>query len=224
MLRKLLPITAVLTFALAMPALASDEAELSIDFPDVQAIDATATPGFGGTTHTGSLLFSPTSSTQTVLRDNEAPVALFHPVFFPPGVTSMSGSTQLPPYDSAGELILVGGAVAGGTINVTLGNGDTFSADFVPASGNLAFDTGEYRINGELTNVSFSGPTFGGYDVSAFAGTWGGEFQLTKYTPNGSGLGSSSQLDLELIVPEPASIALFGLGGLLICHHRGRKA
>lgn len=215
---KTLALTFGLATALSLATAHAQTAEVALDFVTTSGIDAAANPGFGGATHTGSLLFQKNSSTVVGLFiDNVGQGSLSSPL------SAITGSTQLPPYDAAGELILLNGQVDGGAITVTLANGDAFEADFVAGSGGVVpVFTGTYFITGDLANVSFNGPSFGGVDVSAFQGTFGGDFVLSPFTPGPDGSTDTPELDLRLNVPEPASIALIGLGGAMLLARRRR--
>jgi hypothetical protein len=220
MAKQLTPFITALAIMTCVSLSSAQVAEVALENPTVQAVDGSNTPGFNGTSHTGSLLFTPNSTTFAFLSFNDVQQPVAWAPFTSPALTAVTGSTLPAPYATAGELILVNGNVAGGEINVVLSNGDTFSTTVRPNSGSVIAIAGGFAVTGELSSASFSGPTFGGYDVSDFVGTYAGSFNLTNFSPDGQGADDSNQLDLRLNVPEPASIALIGLGGLLLIARR----
>jgi len=217
MTKNLPTIVATLAVLAFSPIVSAQVAEVALDNPTIQAVDGSNTPGFDGLSHTGSLLFTPNGSTFAFLSFDDVQQPVAWAPFTSPALTALTGSTLPVPYATAGQLILNNGVVTGGEINVVLSNGDVFSTDILANSGSVKPIAGGFFISGTLATASFSGNTFGGYDVSSFAGIHGGKFILSNYSPDSNGVDSSNELDLRLNVeedpiPEPASIALIALG------------
>ena len=117
------------------------------------------------------------------------------------------------------------GTVGGGSF--TLGDGAGNTLDLTLTGGTSTdLDGDEFTFSADLAGA-FSGNTFGGQDVSSFAGGFTGVvdgFGLSDGLING---GSDSDTSLlftlnAAAIPEPSAAALFGVGGLLVATRRRR--
>ncbi len=121
------------------------------------------------------------------------------------------------------------GALTITAASLTLGNLSRFDVEVDSgSSADLLALTGDLIINaGSGLNVIDLGAGFGGstYTILTYTGTRSGEFSSV------SGLGSGYSVvyndaakSIQLVIPEPVSLALLGVGGLLMLSRRRRQA
>jgi len=131
--------------------------------------------------------------------------------------------------------VLGGMADGAGSFVITDADGDTISGDI---SGTwFAGSMGFVFMNGDTTNVLFSrnsigngnfdGPSGGSFDIDSLVDTYFGALSLLLRTPSGVGFFNADFTEVStqadgLIVPGPASLALAGLGGVLVGVRRRR--
>lgn len=202
------PLGALAASTIGTAAFAATELQLDINSLRAQALDSAANEtAFGGLNHTGSIQLSANSLTELagVLLDGVLQGDTFGLL------ASLSGSIEL-----------VNGNVVGGGLSLTLNNGDTFTAEIPDGPGRVRFQAGEgFSIDGLLADVTFSGPTFGGIDVSPWYDTQPvlGSFITFAFDPDDTGRSENTSTDVFLnavVIPSPLAggIASAGLLGL----------
>lgn len=183
-----------------------------------QARDAAgADAAFGGTSHTGSLVFD-FSAPFTKLKSvaiRSAPDSAFE--------NQLSYFGTLTDFDMVIEL--VAGAVTGGSIRLAVDTGDVYEAEIVHGIGSVKGTAiGGFTVDPLTQDGAFSDADFAGVDVGAWFAQNGSllGYELAfKIQPTGAGNGYADA-DIFVVVPSPGSLACLGLAGLVVASRRRR--
>lgn len=172
--------------------------------------DASGAQSFGGVNHTGQMRWSidgtgPNEEPRLVdaRMGDEGPFGLLETVSLGTSLTNFEAVIEL---DS--------GKIRGGNLTITLGTGDTYTADF--AKGGLrALAAGGYSLDGLTLNGDFSDDTFGTLDVSELNRIenlpgWALAF---RFNPSAGDASGTADAEVFVMVPLPPA-ALAGLGTL----------
>jgi hypothetical protein len=203
--------------AIAGSAGAVTELQLDINAIEARSVDAGGnTVAFGGLNHTGGIVF--TASATTLLAE-----ILFDGA--PQGFMSGQLATL------SGQIDLVNGDVTGGSLSITLNNGDTFNATMDGGAGEVQFQAGEgFSIDGLISSALFSDSNFGGIDITPWFSEQplSGAFLAFAFDPDSSGVSTNTSLDVfllvdQVIIPTPLAggMALAGLLPLGALRRRG---
>lgn len=207
--------TGVLTLAVAalagtQSASAAAYLQLDVNSASVQAHDSSGAPVFNGTTHTGDLTF--VADATCILND-----------------TLFDGVTQNPvhvPVDVTGQVFLAGGVVqAGSTVTFHFLNSpspdNTYTFPLLAGGG--AMDTqagGFFKLIADMGPAVFSNANpVGGVNITPWIVANDGAFTLDHFAPVS---GFSNDVNLETLVPEPASLGAVGLAAVSILARRRR--
>ncbi|MGP1309401.1 MAG: hypothetical protein ACTS27_04310 [Phycisphaerales bacterium] len=197
--------------ALAIVAGSASAAYMQLDINGIQ-VDAGG--AFGGTSHTGTLVFTKATSGTfiDILVDGQS--------------TGGATLTQV-----TGTIELVNGAVVGGSMTILDGDGDGYFAQ-IGQGGQVNVQAGRgFRIDGLTFSGVFdpgfvqSGLQYGNVDVgdvfgpAAFDETLEGSFLVTSFSPDENGFDGRSDLDV-FIVPTPGTAALAGLAGIAVLRRK----
>lgn len=166
---------------------------------------------FGGLTHTGRLLFT-------------APAGTLNGIFIqsiPSGPFNNAGFAGFTLTSFTGQVTLNNGLVTGGSVTLTLNNGDFYTCNITPGSGAISTTTlpGGFKIEGLTRNGAFADSVFGNVNVAPWFNTQGfpgglpGSFLEFNFSPNASGAGNSD-MDLFVDVAPLPPAAWAGLGTL----------
>lgn len=190
---------------------AAAQLTLGIDVNDFayEFRDAAGERAFGGADHTGEMRWMMTVAAAdeeprivNVRVGEEGPFGLLESVSLGTGLADIEARIEL---DS--------GRIRGGDITITLGTGDTYTADF-SGGGLRALATGGFTIDGLTTNGDFSDDLFGTLDVSELNRIenlpgWALAF---RFNPGAEATGTADG-EVFVMVPLPPA-ALAGLGTL----------
>ena len=162
---------------------------------------ANANVPFGGTTHTGNVQFSLGSG---VLNGIFIQTVQFGPF----NNAGFAGSTLT---GFTGQVNLNNGAVTGGSITMTISNGDSYTCGITPGTGSVTtFVGGGFKIEALTRQGFFNDAQFGNVNVSPWFNAQGaggllGSLLQFNFNPNASGA-ASSDMDLFVdVVPLPAA-------------------
>ncbi|MGP1309400.1 MAG: hypothetical protein ACTS27_04305 [Phycisphaerales bacterium] len=210
-------IAASAILATAGSALAITELQLDINALRAQANFMNGSKGFGGVNHTGTITLSSGSAT------NLADVLI-------DGAAQNIAANMLMTVN--GVINLTNGNVTGGSIALSLNNGDTFTTDIQGGAGSVAFQAGQgFSIDGLTTNGVFSSNSFAGVDISAWFNDQplDGSFIEFAFGPNALGFDGDTNLDIFLPaeedrpeIPAPLAGGMAGLGLLGLGARRRR--
>lgn len=217
---------AALAASACMAATASAQLVLAFDINgfDYRFSDPGGTTGFSGVGHTGAVDWSYHTDPATVIADTRmGEDGRFGELF------EVALGQDLAGFE--GNINLSSGDVAGGSFTVTLDNGDTYTAQVDPGSGELKkLDVGGYTLDALTFNGAFSDDTFGDIDVSEFFRIQGEPGQLigslfqfrfdADIAPEGTG-----DMEVYVLVPLPPSAyagiaTLAGVMGLTYIRRR----
>lgn len=203
--------------AAALPTLQFD-----VNSFNAQAFNSSNNPSpFGGLNHTGSVRFTLGSGTLNGIFIRTVPNGPFNNAGF-------SGFTM---NSFTGQVNLNNGQVTGGSITLTLNNGDNFTTQITPGSGTVStFVGGGFKIEGLTRQGAFNDSIFGNVDVSPWFNTQGfgglpGSFLQFNFNPNANGQ-ASSDMDLFVdIVPLPpaAWAGMATLAGAMVVRRLRRR-
>lgn len=216
-------------FALAVVLAAGSAAhavpvlQLDINSFNAQARNgAGANSAFGGTTHTGSVVFSMAATT---MLNSVAIQSVQNGPFANAGFT---GSL----FNYTGVINLVNGQVTGGNMLVSINSGtDTYSCNIRPGSGFVStYVGGGFKIEALTFGGLFSDAAFGNVNVSPWFAAQSpngllGSFLQFNFAPDATGF-ATSDIDVFVdVVPLPnAGLAGLGMIGGLIGYRRLRRA
>lgn len=212
--QKLLVAAAAL--AAAGSALAVTELQIDINALRAQSYYDNGSKGFGGVNHTGTISLTSNSAT------NLAEILI-------DGVAQNIAAGLL--MTVAGDIDLVNGFVTGGSMTVSLNNGDVFSADINNTPGQVQFQAGQgFSIDGLIMNGMFNNSSFAGVDVSLWDDNepLSGSFIEFAFGPNIMGFDGDTNLDIFLPVenrpgiPAPMAGVMGGFGLLGLGARRRR--
>ena len=207
--------TLALILGLTVAPAQADTIELRVDGP---MITGTANPFSTGYTGTLSFSFiSPAgSSTMWVLRNDI--IGGVHNNVTAPALGTLIASLDF----------IAGVLQPGSSLSASLSNGDTFTADIFAAGAAITPQAGSnFLITADLANATFTDGdadnTYGSVDITGFESPTlnEGTFRLSAFNLDANNQSTTAELDL-LIVPEPASIALLSVAGLLVASRRRR--
>lgn len=200
------------SLAVVLPSVVSAapyELQVDVNSTTVQSRLATGAPGFTGVLHTGTFTFQAdaTCTLDDVLYDGVSQ----HP-------------TQVPVLVS-GTIHLTGGIVdTGSSVTFTFDTPsptNTLSFALLPGQGGLDVEAGGFDLLANMDTSTFSTANpIGGVGIVPWQVATDGAFFLHQFTPDGAGL--ATDVNLEVIVPEPASLGLAGLAGLSVLGRRRR--
>jgi len=213
--------------AFAGVASASPVLQFDVNSFGTQARNAAgANSPFGGLNHTGSVAFSMGNGVLNGIFIQNNVGDPFHNANLSSSFT-MTGFT--------GQVNLVNGMVTGGSITITINNGDHYNCDIASGSGGVStYVGGGWKIEA-LTNHGFFGDnTFGNVSVSPWFNSQSvnglpGHFLQFNFNPNASGQASSDIdwfVDVPSLVPLPPAVwaGLSTLAGVVVVRRirRGR--
>jgi len=188
-----------------------------------QALNASGqASAFGGLSHTGRVKFSAGLGSLAGMFSQAAMGSASANLNFNTGAFSVSSFN--------GEIVLNQGKVTGGSLTLTISNGDSYTCQLVGASGQVSkFVGGGYKIEGLTKSGFFSDAQFGNvavqqwFNAQGAAGLWGSFLQF-QFNPNVLGA-STADLDWFVdVVPLPTAAwaGMVGLG-LVAARRRLRK-
>ena len=194
-------LAAAAALSLSSGAMAGLTLQLDLNALAIQVQDGSgANSAFGGTSHTGK-----------VVLDKGAFGTLFAVSLqsLPNGPFVNQGFSGTL-FDVDGEILLSGGAVVGGFLDVFINGGtDSYTAKIVNGQGSVkpSLIGGGFTIDGLTFAGMFSDATFGNVDVSQFFNAQGanglpGSFLQFNFDPNASGAGFAD-IDAFVTVPLP---------------------
>lgn len=192
---------------------ATSELQLDVNALNGQATDGNGNnTGFGGLTHTGSVVLTNdiNSALSAVLID---------------GTNQGITPGQLSSFSGTIDLVL--GAVTGGSLSMTLLNGDTFMATIVGGQGQVNTQSGQgFQIDGLVTSALFGpGPSFfAGVDISPFYNgqPLNGSFLNFTFTPDANGNDANTDIDIFVVIPSPLAGGMAGIGLMGLAARRRR--
>jgi len=136
------------------------------------------------------------------------------------GSVAVNSGVSLAPGSSIGTLSVGGNVVINGTLKIELSGTGTGSTDLLAVTGALDISNATVDFN-ELVAVDDAA-----YVFATYGSLNGPQFASVLNKPTGYDIvynyGGSNQI--ALVIPEPASLSLLGLGGLLMMLRRRRKA
>lgn len=183
--------------------------------------NANANVAFGGLSHTGNVQFSAGSGVLAGIFIQATTPGPFVNAGF-------AGSTMT---GFSGQVNLNNGQVTGGSITLTISNGDSYTCLIKPNVGAVSsFVGGGFKIEALTTNGLFNDAQFGNVNVNPWFSSQGangllGSFLQFNFNPNAQGA-ATSDMDLFVdVVPLPpaAWAGLATLAGAMVVR-RIRKA
>jgi hypothetical protein len=206
---------AVAALAVARPASAAAYLQLDVNSASVQARNGAGAPAFSGTGHTGDLTFTADATcTLAGVQYDGVPQPTVHV-----------------PVDVTGVIHLTGGIVqAGSTVSLHFGtapNDNTYVFPLLADGGQLLFQTNvpapTFKLIADMGTATFANANpVGGVDITPWLSATDGSFTLDHFAPDGQGF--SNDVNLETLVPEPASLGSLGVAGLSLLARRRRSA
>lgn len=193
-------------------ALAITELQIDVNALRAQAYFGNGSKGFGGVNHTGTIQLSSgsLSTLAGILIDGaNQPIAAGLLMTF------------------SGTINLNNGFVTGGSMSLSLNNGDTFNTSIGGGAGQVQFQAGQgFSIDGLLTGAVFNSNSFAGLDISPWFNDQplDGSFINFAFGPNVMGFDGDTDVDIFLpadddtpVIPTPlagtmAGVGLLGLG------------
>lgn len=203
--------------ATASVSLAGPVLQFDVNGFNAQAFDSGgAASSFGGAAHSGSVRFTIGTGVLNGISIRAGKGSPFVSAGF-------SGYTMS---NFVGQLNLSSGQVTGGSITVSLNNGDTYTTGITPGSGFVtAFVGGGFKIEAMTRQGFFNDSLFGNVDVSPWyaaqnpGGLLGSFFEFS-YRPNANGAGTSDMdmfVNAEAVPLPPTSWAALGtMAGILV--------
>lgn len=194
---------AVAAFA-AAPATAQLTMALDVNGFEYEFRDAGGEVGFGGATHTGTMVWRFSSDEPRVVEARMGEEGIFgelEPVAVGTGLNDFSATIELN-----------SGRIEGGTLMVRLDNGDTYTTTFSGSGGLTRLAHGGYTIDGLTMDGEFNDDSFGDIDVSEFnrLDNLPGWALAFRFNDAASG---TADAEVFVMVPLPPA-ALAGLGTL----------
>lgn len=198
-------------------AMADVTLQIDINAVEIGVKDGSgAASGFSGLTHSGSIDFAMSAFSDI----NEIGVQVNNGAFVDAG---FSGSLS----DFSGSLTLSNGVVTGGSLNIEIDSGDTYTALVAANSGVVqnAATPGGFVIDGLTWNGKFSDAMFGNvdvsdwYDVQDLGQNLNGSFLHFNFSPDAQTGAGYGDVDAFVVVPlPPAGLAgagmLAGIAGI----------
>jgi len=210
-------LAATAALATAGSALAVTELQIDINALRAQSYLGNGSKGFGGVNHTGTIQLSSggASNLAGILIDGNAQMVA--------GGLLMAFS---------GTINLSNGFVTGGSLNISLNNGDTFSTGIQNGAGQIQFQAGQgFSIDGLTTNGVFSSASFAGVNITPWFNDQplDGSFINFSFGPNVMGFDGDTDIDIFLPadedrpeIPAPLAGGMAGLGLLGLGARRRR--
>jgi len=204
-------------------ALASPTLQFDLNAFSTQAKNAGGgNSPFGGLNHTGAVSFSLGAGVINGLFIQPTQGAPFQNANFTGTWTSFTG-----------QITLNNGQVTGGSLTVTISNGDSYTCGITPGSGGVSnYVGGGFKIEALTRAGFFNDAQFGNVNVSPWFGAQTpnglpGSFLQFNFNPNASGA-ASADMDLfvdSVVVPLPAAawVGLAGLTGLAVLRRANRR-
>ena len=182
---------------------------------------AGANSPFGGLNHTGSVAFSVSTGLLAGVFIQTTPNGAFTNQNF-------SGATMT---GFSGQITLTNGQVTGGSITLTISNGDSYTCGISPNSGFVTtYIGGGFKIEALTRNGFFNDAAFSNVNVSPWFNAQGivglpGSFLQFNFNPNAQGAGNA---DMDLFVdvvplPPAAWTGLATLAGAMTLGYVRRK-
>ena len=183
-----------------------------------------ANSAFGGLSHTGSVKFSLGSG------------GVLNGIFIQSvanGIFSNAGFSGFTLTGFSGQVNLNNGLVSGGSLTVTLNNGDNYTCNISPGSGAVSnYVGGGFKIEALTGGGFFSDSVYGNVNVSPWFNSQGsaglnGSFLQFNFNPTSTGFATSDMdlfVDVTPLVPlPPAAYAGLSLLGSLVVARRIRR-
>ena len=203
-------------------ALATPVLQFDVNGFSTQARDgANNNSPFGGLTHTGSVAFTVGTGVLNGIFIQSTPGGAFNNAGF-------SGSTMT---GFSGQVNLNNGQVTGGSITLTISNGDSYTCGITGGIGAVApYVGGGFTIQALTRNGFFNDAQFGNVNVSPWFNAQGinglpGSFLQFNFNPDASGA-ATSDMDLFVdVVPLPpaAWAGLATLAGVITARRLRRR-
>jgi hypothetical protein len=160
---------------------------------------------FGGLSHSGSINFSLGIGVINGVFIQQTPGSPFQNANFNGTWTSFTG-----------QITLNNGQVTGGSLNVTISNGDSYTCGITPGSGFVSnYVGGGFKVEALTRNGLFNDAQFGNVNVSPWFSAQGpgglpGSFLQFNFNPNATGAAPADMdlfVDVVVIPLPPASWA-----------------
>ncbi len=222
---KVQGLVSAMVLAAGAAANAAPVLQFDVNGFSTQAVNASNAPSpFGGVNHTGAVRFSAGAGTLNGIFIQSNPSGPFTNANFS-GYT-MTGFT--------GEVDLSNGQVTGGSVTLTISNGDAYTCNITPGIGAVStFVGGGFKIEALTRNGLFNDSQFGNVNVAPWFNTQGanglpGSFLQFNFNPNADG---SSPSDMDLFVdgtvvaplPPAAWAAMATLAGVVAVRRLRRR-
>jgi hypothetical protein len=176
-----------------------------------------AASAFGGVTHTGSVAFS-------------LGTGVLNGIFINSANAGFSGFSLT---GISGQINLSSGTVTGGSLTISINNGDSYTCSIVANSGTVKTSVippgGGFTIEALTSNGFFNDSMFGNVDVSTWFNSQGlqgltGALLEFNFAPNAAGT-AYSDMDVFVVAPLPPAFigGLACIGGLAV-YRRHRRA
>jgi hypothetical protein len=195
-------------------ALAANVLQIDVNALEGQATDTLGNAtAFGGLAHVGSIMLSGgvNSTLAEVLID---------------GADQNVAPNQFASF--SGTIDVSASVVTGGSLSLSLVNGDTFTAIIVAGSGHVNTQAGQgFSIDGLLTSAFFNASTFAGVDITPWylaqmPSGLNGSFLNFQFSPNASGFDSDTDIDIFVVIPTPLAAGMAGVGLMGLAARRRR--
>ena len=203
-----------LTLGLTAPDAQADTIELRVDAPLVVGTSNPFSTGYTGTLDVSFLSPASTSIMWTLLNGSFQGV---HNNVTSPALDTMTLSLDY----------VAGVLQPGSSLSASLDNGDLFTADVFAGGAAITPQAGgQFLLTADLGNATFTDGNadnmYGSLDIAGFEAPAlnDGELRLSAFNLDANNQSTTAELDLIVTTPEPASVALLAIGGLLMASRR----